>query len=258
MRNRHVLCLWPSPDRGVSATISTLEAAFSMSRVARTCQSCGVVFFTWPYKVRLGKGHFCSHSCANAAKRTALLAERVCEQCGQSYASKSASDAAFRRRFCSRSCYDQSDAHFWDRVSKTADCWLWIGAHTRLGYGIVQVNRRRTSAHRIAWILAFGSIPEGMFVCHRCDNPPCVRPDHLFLGTPAENSRDAAVKGRMHRPIGTRHPGALLTDAAVRDIRQSYGSETAIQIARRYGVNRSTIYNVLYGNAWTHVSPHPP
>lgn len=86
-------------------------------------------------------------------------------------------------------------------TSKTETCWLWTGSVFKSsGYGACWVDPRTIGAHRASWIAHFGEIPEGMFVCHRCDVPLCVRPDHLFLGTPADNTRDMQQKGRNRKP----------------------------------------------------------
>lgn len=89
---------------------------------------------------------------------------------------------------------------FWSNVDQSGSCWVWLRSRSggRMGYGRVQFRGRLEVAHRVAWTLAIGPIPEGLFVLHKCDNPPCVRPDHLFLGTAQDNSRDRDEKGR-HR-----------------------------------------------------------
>ena len=89
---------------------------------------------------------------------------------------------------------------FWNRVEKTEGCWLWRGSRTTAGYGNVRVGPKNKYAHRLAWELTNGAIPNGLHVCHRCDNPPCVRPDHLFLGTGKDNARDSMQKGRHSPP----------------------------------------------------------
>lgn len=85
---------------------------------------------------------------------------------------------------------------FWSRVDTSGDCLVWTGAKTPKGYGVLTLNGRRWYAHRLSYTLTNGPIPDGLFVCHRCDHPPCVRPDHLFLGTMQENFADMRRKGR--------------------------------------------------------------
>lgn len=86
----------------------------------------------------------------------------------------------------------------WEQVDKSGDCWVWMGNRGRWGYGrLCSEPGKRVLAHRVSWELLHGPIPEGMYVCHTCDNTPCVRPSHLFLGTQHDNMRDAARKGRI-------------------------------------------------------------
>lgn len=91
---------------------------------------------------------------------------------------------------------------FWSRVKKTEECWLWTGSKTSSGYGLHCTKHKggKKIASRAIWESVNGPIPAGLLVCHRCDNPPCVRPDHLFIGTQSDNMRDASEKGRMSFP----------------------------------------------------------
>ncbi len=150
------------------------------------------------------------------------------------------------------------DARFWAKVRRTTGCWEWLGSRSQYGYGIIQQRRLRFHAHRVSWAMHFGDIPNGMYVCHHCDNPACVRPDHLFLGTHQDNMADKISKGRAtggSRP-GEMHPLSKLTDEAVRVIRAEYtpgkrGHGAAA--AKRFGVSISAIYLVLRNKSWRHI-----
>ena len=149
---------------------------------------------------------------------------------------------------------------FWKYVNKTADCWLWTGAKTYGGYGVINSGGRDGKiirAHRLSWELHNGPFPAELDVCHKCDNPSCVRPDHLFLGTAKDNVADMVHKGRARggAPRGSLHPQAKLTEAQVVDIRARHtaGAASQRQLAREYGVDRRAIHQVVYRKTWIHV-----
>jgi len=138
---------------------------------------------------------------------------------------------------------------FWRRVRKTEGCWIWTGKRSN-GYGVIMIDGKAMLAHRYSFVLHFGDVPVGLFVCHRCDNPPCVRPDHLFAGTCADNIADMVSKGRGHK--GPRAPSVcVLSPDAVRTIRSSRLRGPAL--AARFGVSASTISRVRRRTAWAHV-----
>lgn len=150
-----------------------------------------------------------------------------------------------------------SAASFWARVTMGDGCWEIGGYKDKGGYGQVKVQkprRRCVRAHRYAWELTHGPIPEGLFVCHHCDNPACVRPDHLFLGTAADNRRDCDTKGRHGRhgrpPVtrGEAHPGAKLKDAEAQAIRERrLRGEPLKDIAKDYGISISLVSLIALG-----------
>lgn len=106
---------------------------------------------------------------------------------------------------------------FWTRVDLTSTdgCWPWTGSHGTTGYGQLQIGGQKIGAHRRAWELTFGPIPEGMYICHHCDNPPCVRPDHLYVGTASDNNHDAVVRGRRSTREPIQHGRACQTRPGV-------------------------------------------
>lgn len=111
-------------------------------------------------------------------------------------------------------------------------CWEWSGHRDRRGYGTFWMDGKRRAC-RVAWLLSHAIIPEGFFVCHRCDNPPCVNPDHLFLGTPADNTNDSVGKDR--HACGSRHGTARLTETDIVHIRSLLAQGSTQRAARRAG-----------------------
>jgi hypothetical protein len=142
---------------------------------------------------------------------------------------------------------------FWSNVDEVGDCWEWMGSRTSSGYGQFRHQRMRAGAHRWAWSWANDApIPAGAYVCHTCDNPPCVRPSHLWVGDVLANTRDAVAKGRM--PRGGAIHGAKLDEAAVEEMRLAYaaGGVTQERLAATYGINVATANAILRGRIWRH------
>lgn len=147
------------------------------------------------------------------------------------------------------------EQRFWAKVDKSGECWVWTGWTTPNGYGGMWTpsGTKHLSAHRFSYELHYGPIPHGMHICHRCDNRVCVRPDHLFLGTPADNIHDAMSKGRSTR--GEHVHTAKLTEVQVREIRNRAASGVRRrQLAQEYGVTIYAIKSIVERRSWRHLS----
>jgi len=162
---------------------------------------------------------------------------------------------------------------FWAKVQKRGPkhpglgtrCWVWTAARLPAGYGLFKLNGRSRVAHSVAWEIEHGELLRGICVLHRCDNPACVRPDHLFLGTRGDNNTDRSIKGRsakgdrspsrLHpesRPRGSRHANAKLTEERAARIRELYavGDTTQTRLARLFGVHQKVISGIVLGTSW--------
>lgn len=141
---------------------------------------------------------------------------------------------------------------FWEKVDKKSsdECWEWIASIQADGYG----NFKGKLAHRVSWELANGEIIKGLCVCHKCDNPACVNPNHLFLGTQLDNMRDMVSKGRGHDHHGENNPKAKLTEKDVFQIHRLKNSGVSNrEIANDFGVTSTTISYILAGKTWISV-----
>lgn len=230
-------------------------------KTERTCLICGKAFVRPAPK----SGNYCSRSCANTGRYKALSgpsAERTCPVCGITFRVPHSSNP---KQYCNTECYklrgELVKARLWAKVIKAPDngCWLWQGGRAEGGYGRFIVNGRPTYTHRFVYELTFGPIPEGLSVCHHCDNPPCCRPDHLFLGSQADNAADMWAKGRgyvatpiVHR--GEAHYRARLSDTKVRYIREQHAmGKSYTELAATLDVSRATVTDACQGKTWKHI-----
>ncbi len=165
--------------------------------------------------------------------------------------------------------YDYQE-RFWAYVNKDGACWEWTGVRNDYGYGLFGFGGRVYRSHRFAYQLTYGEFPKAICVLHRCDNPPCVRPDHLFLGTKLDNILDMRAKGRANDPTGDRsgarkHPESrprgeqakrskLKTDQVLSIYRRYHAGDVSIKaLAREFGVSHIPILNIIHKRGWRHV-----
>ena len=174
------------------------------------------------------------------------------------------------QKYCSKSCSNLSrnggpKARFNSKYEKHGpdECWEWVGTRNTHGYGMVSFNGKLQSAHRVAWQISNGPIPKGKgnhgtCVLHKCDNPPCVNPAHLFLGTHADNMADMAMKGRRATSglKGEDSGNAKLSTDNVFEIKRLYASGKIMQkhIAERFCVSQNTISRIINGKRWAHLN----
>jgi uncharacterized protein (DUF433 family) len=187
-----------------------------------SCEWCGKRYYRHPCFVRDDRKRCCSVRCGNLLRGRKPIAER-----------------------------------FWKYVQKGPDCWIWTAYISPSGYGTLTdydgVTQRAVHAHRVSYEIHFGPISDGMHVLHRCDNPPCVRPDHLFLGTNSDNVADKVAKDRQRR--GESVWISKLREADVREIlRRHAAGDRPGQLVRDFNVSPPTISDIIHRRTWRHLS----
>jgi predicted nucleic acid-binding Zn ribbon protein len=183
----------------------------------------------------------------------------ICPVCQKSYQRDTKHKNSF---YCSKKCFGviaaerkrNTEENFWLHVDKNGSngCWIWKGRTDSWGYGRLTWHTEHKAAHRLAYELTFGPIPNNLLCCHHCDNPKCVNPYHIFLGTDADNMADKKSKGREVHPRGENHPSAKLTFSQVQEIREMYatGLYSYLDIAHKFSVAKSTIGMLIREVSW--------
>lgn len=156
-----------------------------------------------------------------------------------------------------RMIHEPAEVRFWKKVSKSDGCWNWTAHRNKSGYGVfLKAKKKLILSHRFSYLIHRGEIPDGMKVLHHCDNPACVNPDHLWLGTIRENNDDCQRKGRRRGAPGERNSHAKLTWCQVVEIRKLAEScVLRMELATRFGICRAQVANIISGDQWKELSP---
>lgn len=230
----------------------------TLTTESRICEWCGTEFLFNPKTG--GKGRFCCRDCGRKGQSKRVTV--ICQHCQRPFEAKQHVLAKGEGKFCSNICKGNNvipqtpEQRFWKKVEKTDSCWLWTGGSDCNGYGRMGVGRSDEGtilAHRFSYELHRGPIAGNLFVCHRCDNPQCVNPNHLFLGTALDNVQDMIAKSRNAH--GEKAPWSKLTETQVTEIRQRYaaGGITQKALAKEYGLIQTTVGEIVRRVIWKHV-----
>jgi hypothetical protein len=237
-------------------------------KVERHCLQCGKAIILNACDLKLAyRGKYCSRECYRAGRwpnprrekpRRAPRVEIICATCGKPFSIAPSTARLGTKKYCSKACYTtaQSDpSHFWARVEKTETCWLWQGACDVDGYGKFAGMR----AHRYAYNLVHGPIPEGLYVLHTCDVRNCVRDEHLWLGDTNANmadmvAKDRQAKGNLKQPRQQHKQRVDLTTEQVAQVRARWalGGTSTYKLGREFNVSPATVGNIVNSRSRVH------
>lgn len=232
-------------------------------RIERQCVVCNAPFFTTRYRIENNHGKYCSRECFLNRPKTSV--QCTCQHCGSKFSKNAwAVNHHNRGKYCSRQCFDTAQkiqdptAYLLKRriADSETGCWNWTASVNRFGYGKARYNGRYWSSHRLAAFVWLGLEPDaGSFVCHHCDNPRCINPNHLYLGNPQSNMTDKVIRGRIKRGSQTRL--AKLTEDDVLKIKaRIVVGERLRSIAADFNVSPATISAIKAKRNWKHI-PFP-
>lgn len=233
----------------------------------KNCLKCGEIIFI--KYLSNSDQIYCSRNCNNAAKENHQINQCLCGKTFKSYKSRPG-------KYCSLSCANgsivitkknwQNATHenrielikqkFEEYVIKTDEgCWKWKGTTKGAGYGKLHLSDSFISAHRASWLIHYGEIPNNLCVLHKCDNPECTNPSHLFIGTSKDNTQDMIKKGRKNPALGETR-SIKLTNEKVLQIKNLLKKNelTQLEIGQLFNVDQSTISNIKRNKRWKHIN----
>jgi hypothetical protein len=260
------------------------------NKILRQCAYCHQEFLAFPSLIKAGGAKYCKNHCRlkhkneikkeNDRIKNLIIKRKIhsskmkeCLMCGKQFKVYSCNLEKGMGKFCAISCATQYRIHvlndhplinrgsyfekFFNKISKEdheKGCWIWIGHKNKAGYGRIRQKYKDKTAHRFSWEIFNGPIPESMFICHTCDNPPCCNPDHLFLGTPKDNTQDCIKKNRQRYQKGSAHNMAKLSESEIPKIRELLkNGEKQYIIARMFNVSPMIISKIKHRKLWNHV-----
>ncbi len=226
------------------------------------CRYCSKSFHV-PDCYSKTRGKFCSRQCYHSSRGWEKPVVNKCMWCNKDMIVGIYKLRKKAGKFCSRKCtqeyFHQNKIHdierFFINISRKPhkdNCWIWGAAKNLKGYGITTVDLKSYAAHRYSWIIHFGQISSDQLVCHKCDNPSCVNPEHLFLGTQKDNIQDMLKKGRQRNQFGEKNNKAKLTENDVQIIREKLKQGISQKkIGSEFGVSQSSIHRIKHNICWS-------